>query len=66
MIFDNRSADNEYHYFASYLKQQDHEDYDKWFLRFERKVQELQITKQIPKEMKALSIYSICEHYTAN
>ena len=49
MFFDNRSADNEYHYFASYLKQQDHKDYDKWFLRFERKVQELQITKQIPQ-----------------
>ena len=48
VFFDNRSTDNEYHWFATMLKQQDHEDYDKWFLRFEKNVQKLQLSKQIP------------------
>ena len=30
------------------LKQQDHEEYDKWFLCFEKNVQKLQLSKQIP------------------
>ena len=42
------SADNKYHWFAIILKQQVHKEYDKWFLCFEKNVQKLQLSKQIP------------------
>ena len=48
LFFDDRSADNDYHYFSSMLKQQEHEEYHIWFLRFDKNFQSLQRRGLLP------------------
>ena len=49
-FFDNRSEDDEYTYFSQRFRQQEHEDYDKWYLRYETEIQNLQLIGVVPDD----------------